>query len=295
VYTAICYEHGGMIDDGTVLRLGPNNFRFIAGADYSGVWLRELAAAHGFKVFVRSSTDQLHNLALQGPLAREILAPLVFTPPLQPSILELKWFRFSIGRLGGPEGIPLVISRTGYTGELGYEIWCHPSQAVAVWEAIMAAGIPVGLQPMGLAALDMLRVEAGLIFAGHEFSDQTDPYEAGIGFAVTQRDEHFIGREALLRRSQSPHHKLVGLETESGEPVSHGDCVHFGRAQIGVVTSAVRSPALGKSIALARLDAHHAEIGTSVEIGKLDGMQKRLKARIVRFPHYDPQKSRVRA
>jgi aminomethyltransferase len=292
VYTAMCYEHGGMIDDGTVMRLGANNFRFVAGTDYPGTWLRELAASRGFKVFVRSSTDQLNNLALQGPLSREILAPLVYTPPLQPTVAELKWFRFTIGRLGGPEGIPVVISRTGYTGELGYEIWCHPSQAGAVWDAIMAAG---DVRPMGLAALDMLRIEAGLILAEKEFSDQTDPYEAGIGFVVAEREEEFIGCQALLRRSKNPRFQLVGLVIEGGEPVHHGDCVHVGRAQIGVVTSAVQSPVLGKSIALARVDVHHAAVGTAVEIGKLDGLQKRLRASVTAFPHYDPEKQRVRA
>jgi len=291
VYTAMCYEHGGMIDDGTVMRLGPNNFRFICGSDYSGVWLRELAAKHGLRAFVRSSTDQLHNISLQGPRAREILAPLIFTPPAQPSIAELKWFRFTIGRLGGPDGVPLVISRTGYTGELGYEIWVHPSNAAELWTTLATAGV----QPMGLAALDMLRIEAGLILAGYEFSDETDPYEAGIGFAVSDREEDFIGRDALRRRAANPLRKLVGLVIDAGEPVNHGDCVHVGRAQIGVVTSAMRSPVLHESIALARIDAHHAVIGTEVEIGKLDGQQRRLKARVVRFPHYDPDKSRVRA
>jgi aminomethyltransferase len=291
VYTAMCYEHGGMIDDGTVMRLGPNNFRFICGADFSGIWLRELAAAHGMRVFVRSSTDQLHNVSLQGPLSRALLAPLVFTPPLQPTIDELKWFRFTIGRLGGPQGVPLVVSRTGYTGELGYEIWCHPTDGVRVWEALVGAGAV----PMGLAALDMLRIEAGLILAGHEFSDQTDPYEAGIGFAVADREEAFVGRDALQRRAASPHRKLVGLEMAGAEVVAHGDCVHVGRAQVGVVTSAVRSPVLGKSIALARVDAHHVALGTRVEIGKLDGQMKRIAATVVRFPHYDPEKTRVRA
>jgi aminomethyltransferase len=295
VYTAVCYEHGGMIDDGTVMRLGANNFRFVCGADYTGIFLRELAAREGFKAFVRSSTDQLNNLALQGPLSREILAPLIWTPPMQVTIAELKWFRLTIGRLGGPEGIPLVISRTGYTGELGYEIWCHPTHAVAVWDAVMAAGVPLGLQPMGLEALDMLRIEAGLILADKEFSDQTDPYEAGIGFAVAEKNEAFIGQEALTRRRTHPQRKLVGLVIDGGEPVGHGDCVHVGRAQVGVVTSAVRSPVLGQSIALARLDAHHAALGTLVEIGKLDGQQKRLAATVVKFPHYDPEKIRVRS
>ena len=291
VYTALCYENGGMIDDGTVMRFAANNFRFICGSDYSGVWLRELAAARGMRVFIRSSTDQLHNLSLQGPRSREILAPLIFTPPTQASVAELKWFRFTIGRLGGPQGIPLVISRTGYTGELGYEIWVHPSQAVAVWNSLAEAGV----QPMGLEALDMLRIEAGLILAGHEFSDETDPFEAGIGFAVADREEDFVGRDALRRRAANPLRKLVGLLIEGNEPVHHGDCVHSARAQIGVVTSAVRSPVLHQSIALARVDAYYAELGTMLEIGKLDGQQRRLKATVVRFPHYDPDKARVRA
>ncbi len=291
VYTAMCYEHGGMIDDGTVMRLGPNNFRFICGSDYSGEWLRALAHKHRLRAFVRSSTDQLHNLSLQGPRSRELLAPLIFTPPAQPSITELKWFRFTIGRLGGPQGIPLVISRTGYTGELGYEIWVHPSNAVELWNVFVDAGA----QPMGFAALNMLRIEAGLILAGHEFSDETDPYEAGIAFAVADRDEAFVGRDALRRRAANPLRKLVGLVIEGGEPVHHGDCVHVGRAQVGVVTSAMRSPVLHHSIALARIDAYHAGIGTELEIGKLDGQQKRLPAKVVRFPHYDPEKTRVRA
>ena len=291
VYTALCYENGCMLDDGTVMRLAANNFRLICGSDYSGVWLRDLARANNLRAFVRSSTDQLHNVALQGPRSRDLLAPLIFTPPAQASIAELKWFRFTIGRLGGPQGIPLVISRTGYTGELGYEIWVHPSNAVELWNALTAAGA----MPMGFEALNMLRIEAGLILAGHEFSDETDPFEAGIGFAVADREENFIGRDALRRRAANPLRKLVGLLIEGGEPVHHGDCVHVGRAQIGVVTSAMRSPVLHESIALARVDAHYADIGTALEIGKLDGQQKRLQAKIVRFPHYDPDKSRVRA
>jgi aminomethyltransferase len=290
-YTALCYEHGGMIDDGTVFRMGETNFRLICGADFTGIWLRELAARHGLRVFIRGSTDQLHNLSLQGPQSRALLAPLMFTAPAQPTVAELKWFRFTIARLGGPEGIPLVISRTGYTGELGYEIFCQPANAVALWTALYEAGAV----PMGLSALELLRVEAGLILAGHEFSDETDPYEAGIGFAVADREENFIGRDALRRRAQTPARRLVGLDIEGGEIVSHGDGVFVGRARIGVVTSAVRSPHLQKSIALARVDVHYAALGTAVEIGKLDGHIKRLPAHVVRFPHYDPDKTRVRA
>jgi glycine cleavage system T protein (aminomethyltransferase) len=297
VYTAMCYEHGGMIDDGTLFRLGDNNFRWIGGDDYGGVWLRELAEKLGLKAWVRSSTDQLHNVAVQGPKSRDILREVVWTPPAQATLDELGWFRFTIGRIGGFEGAPVVVSRTGYTGELGYEVFCHPKDALTVFDAIWQAGEPYGLMPLGLQALDMVRIEAGLAFAGYEFCDQTDPFEAGIGFTVplAAKNEDFIGREALLRRKEHPQKTLVGLEMEGDETVGHGDCVHIGRAQIGVVTSATRSPILKKTIALARLDVTHAGIGTEVEVGKLDGHQKRLPARIVRFPHYDPEKTRVRA
>ncbi|RFB84579.1 aminomethyltransferase [Rhizobium leguminosarum bv. trifolii] len=297
VYSAMCYENGGMIDDGTLFRLGDKNFRWIGGDDFSGVWLRQQAEKKGFKAWVRSSTDQMHNIALQGPKSRDILKDMIWTAPRQPTIGELEWFRFTVGRIGGFEGAPVVVSRTGYTGELGYEIFCHPKDALTVFDAVWEAGQPHGLKPMGLEALDMVRIEAGLIFAHHEFTDQTDPFEAGIGFTVPLKSklDDFIGREALIRRKEHPRHLLVGLDIKANEVVGHGDCVHIGRAQVGIVTSATRSPILGKTIALARIDVMHASPGTEVEIGKLDGHQKRLPATIVPLSHYDPQKTRPRS
>jgi len=295
VYTAFCYETGGMIDDGTIFRLGQNNFRVVCGDDYLGIWMRQVAEERGMKVWVRSSTDQLHNVAVQGPNSREILKQIVWTPPHQPTIEELKWFRFTIGRIAEQ---PVVISRTGYTGELGFEIWCHPDAAAKVFDAIWEAGEPLGLRPFGLLALDMIRIEAGLIFAGYEFCDQTDPIEAGIGFAVPKQlddNDRFIGQEALQRRRDNSQKRLVGLDIDSNDCVHHGDPVYIGRAQVGVVTSSTRSPILRKNIALARLDVTKSELGTEVEIGKLDGFQKRIPAKVVGFPHYDPQKTRVRA
>ncbi|NBE06103.1 DUF1989 domain-containing protein [Paragemmobacter ruber] len=294
VYSAMCYEHGGMIDDGTLFRLGRDNFRWIGGDDYGGIWLREQAEKLGLKVMVRSSTDQLHNLAVQGPNSREILRRMIWTAPHQPTVEELGWFRFTVARLGGPEGAPLVVSRTGYTGELGYELFCHPKDGIALYDAIWNHGRDLGLRPMGLAALDMVRIEAGLIFAGYDFSDQTDPFEAGIGFTVPlkSKTDDFIGRDALIRRKENPRWKFVGLEIDAAVDVGHGDTIHLGRAQVGVVTSATRSPLLGKNIALARVDVAHAEVGTALEVGKLDGQQKRLPAVIVPLSHYDPKKTR---
>jgi aminomethyltransferase len=294
VYTAMCYPHGGMVDDGTVFRLGKDNFRWIGGDDYGGEWIREQAEKLGLNVLIRASTDMQHNIAVQGPESRDLLKKIIWTMPHNPTLEELGWFRFTPARIGDDQGIPVVVSRTGYTGELGYEIFCHPKHAGEVFDAVWAAGQEHGIRPMGLEALDMVRIEAGLIFAGYDFSDQTDPFEAGIGFTVPlkSKEDDFIGRDALIRRKTTPARKLVGLDIDSAIDVAHGDCVHIGRAQIGEVTSSMRSPLLGKNIALARVDVSCAEVGTEVEIGKLDGHQKRLPAKIVPFAHYDPKKTR---
>lgn len=295
-YTAMCYEHGGMIDDGTIYRLGDNNFRWIGGNDTSGLWLKEQAAKRGLNAWVRPSTDQLHNIAVQGRHSRDILTKVFWTPPTQPSVEELPWFRMTIARIGDYSGTAVVISRTGYSGELGYEIFCHPKDAVEVFDAVWEAGREYDLAPLGLAALDMMRIEAGLIFAGSEFDDTTDPFEAGIGFTVPlkSKEDDFIGRAALEERKAHPQRKLVGFEIEGGTVPSPGDCVRIGKAQVGEITSAVKSPVLGKVIALGRVATAHSEIGTEIQIGQLDGQQKRLKARVVSFPHFDPEKERVK-
>jgi len=296
VYTAICYEHGGMIDDGTVYRLGDNNFRWVGGNDDSGLWLRKQAEEKGLNAWVRNSTDQLANIALQGPWSRNILKDVFWTAPTQPTIEELGWFRFSIARINDFHGASCVVSRTGYSGELGYEIFCHPRDAEVVFDSIWTAGEPEGIVPLGLEALNMLRIEAGLIFAGYEFSDKTDPIEAGISFTVplkTQGDD-FIGRTAIEQRKLHPQRKLVGLDLEGGKIPTSGDCLRIGKAQVGEITSAIKSPILGKVIALARLDVNHAALGTDIEVGQLDGLQKRLKATVVKIPHFDPDKNRVK-
>ena len=296
VYTAMCYESGGMIDDGTVFKLGKNNFRWIGGNDTSGLWLRQQAEERKLHAWVKDSTSQLHNLQVQGPKSLDILKDIVWTRPDQATVEELAWFRFSIARIGDEEGIPILLSRTGYTGERGYEIFCHPRDAGAVWDTVWEAGEKFNIAPMGLEALDILRIEAGLIFAGSEFCDQTDPFEAGIGFTVPLKSklDNFIGREALLSRKEHPQQKLVGLVVAGEEPGSNGDGVFVGREQVGKITSGVISPILGKNIALCQVKTLFSAPGTSIEIGKLDGHQKRISATVVTFPHFDPDKSRVR-
>jgi aminomethyltransferase len=298
VYSAMCNETGGMIDDCTIFRLGEDNFRFVGGDEYDGVWLRDQAERLGLdRVWVKHSTDQVHNIAVQGPSSRDVLSDLVWTPPTQPRFTDLAWFRFALGRIHDHNGIPVMVSRTGYSGELGYELWVHPKDGPALWDAVWQAGMPHGMLPLGLEALDMVRIEAGLVFAGYDFCDQTDPFEAGIGFTVPlkTKEDDFVGREALVSRKASPQRTLVGLELSGNEPASHGDCVHVGRSQVGVVTSATRSPVLRKNIALCRIAVQHAEVGTHVEVGKLDGHRKRIPAQVVRFPFYDPEKLRPRS
>ena len=295
-YTAMCYEHGGMIDDGTIYRLGENNFRWVGGNDTSGLWLREQAEKNSLNAWVRSSTDQLCNVAIQGPRSRDILDKIFWTPPTQPTMKELEWFRFSVSRLNDFHGPSCVISRTGYSGELGYEVFCHPKDAQEVFDTIWDVGATFGMAPLGLEALNLLRVEAGLIFSGYEFSDQINPFEAGIGFTVPLKTQtaQFIGRSVLEERKLNPQKQLVGLAVQGGTLPSTGDCIRIGKAQVGEITSAVKSPILEKTIALARVDIVHSGIGTKLEIGQLDGQQKRLKAEIVPFPHFDPKKERVR-
>ena len=297
VYSAMCYENGCMIDDGTLMKFGQDNFRWIGGQEYGGEWLKEQAKKKNFKVWVKSSTDQIHNIAVQGPNSRKILEKFVWTPDTQPSIKDLEWFRLTIGRIDSVTGTPIMVSRTGYTGELGFEIWCHPKDAGTVWDKVFESGKEFKISPLGLEALDMVRIEAGLIFYGYEFDDKTDPFEAGIGFTVPlkTKEDDFIGKEELIKRKNNPQKKLVGLELVGHEPAVNGNTVHIGRGQVGVITSGMLSKTLNKNIALCRIDVKHAEIGNEVEVGKMDGHQKRIPAKIVPFPFYDPQKTKVRA
>ena len=284
-YTAMCNPDGGMIDDGTLMRLHDDNFRWVGGSDASGQWLAEQGEAMGLRVFVRPAT--LNNVAVQGPRSREILEEIVWTPPTQPSISELGWFRLTIGRVRELDGIPLVVSRTGYSGEKGYEVWCTPDDAPAVWDEVFAAGAAHGIKPLGLEALNMLRVEAGLIFAGYEFDETTDPFEAGIGFTVPldSKTEDFIGRDALIERNATAARTLVGLKLD-GDDAANGS-VLVDAVEVGEITSPVMSPQFG-SIALARIGTDHITPGTRVTVGSQSG-------EVVALPFYDPTKSRVRA
>ncbi|WP_254684860.1 DUF1989 domain-containing protein [Tateyamaria omphalii] len=294
-YALICDARGSVLDDGTLFRLEDTAFRWCCGSDNSGLHLREQAAAHGLNVRVLSYGDKIQNLALQGPKSRDILRKIVFTQPSRPALDNLKWFGFTIARLHDRDGPMFMLCRTGFTGELGYEIFCDSADAVTIWDALMEAGAPDGLVPMGSHALEMLRIEAGLMISGAEFGPEADAFESGLGFAVDLKKPHFIGRTALERNTTAPRRTLVGLHMVGNEVPVHGDGIFVGREQVGTVTSACHSPALGHAICMARVAVENAATGTNLEVGKLDGHMKRLGATLVDLPFLDPKREKARA
>ena len=294
-YALLCDDTGSVIDDGTLFRLTPDTFRWCCGSDDSGLQLKALAEASGLNVWIKSLYGAMPNLAVQGPNSRELMRRICFTQPTHADIDQLRWFGSTIARLHDREGEPFQLTRTGYTGELGYEIFCHEKSALPIWDALMEAGSDLGITPMGLDALETIRIEAGLMAAGAEFSTDVDAFEAGLGFAVDLNKADFIGKQSLSRNSEAPRRVLKGLKFVGHEAPVHGDPVMIGRRTVGVVTSATVSPALECAIAMARLAVEHAETGSEIEVGKLDHHGKRLTATIVDIPFVDPTRSRARA
>ncbi len=294
-YTLMCDESGSVIDDGTLFRLAPEIFRWCCGSEESGRVLQELADARGLQVRVHALRGTMPNLAIQGPKSRDLLRKIAFTQPHVPSLDHLKWFGVTVARLNDREGAPFMLSRSGYTGELGYEVFCSKSDAVAIWDAVMAAGEEFGIAPMGSAALDIIRIEAGLAAANAEFAPGVDAFEAGLGFAVDLTKSDFTGKSALQRNARDPRRVLKGLLIGCDDVPAHGAPVYAGERQVGVVTSAIRSPMLEHAIAMARLSVEQAENGTQLEIGQLDGRMKRLCATVSDIPFIDPQRKRARA
>ena len=294
-YALMLSDSGTVLDDGTLFRLGPALFRWCCGSEDSALQLKQIAGQKGLKVWVKAYSTAMPSLSLQGPRSRELLQSLVFTQPHQPALENVNWFGFTFARLNDREGAPFMLSRTGFTGELGYEIFCHEKHALMLWDALMSAGERFGLVPMGLDALELLRVEAGLMSAGAEFGPQFDALESGLGFAVDFSKTGFIGCEALQRNRRAERRKLVGLVMKGNETPSHGDPVFSTHVQVGTVTSAIRSPMLGSDIAMARIDVEYGESGTELEVGQLDGRMKRLLSTVTNIPFVDPQRLRARA
>ncbi len=295
IYALICDERGSVLDDGTLFRLETTAFRWCCSSDDCALHLREQAEQAGLDARILSLGQRLPNLAIQGPASRDILREVVFTHPARPSLDNLKWFGFTIGRLHDRDGPAFMLSRTGFTGELGYEIFCDERDALGIWDGLIQAGDKHGLVPMGGEALSVLRIEAGLMSAGAEFGPDSDAFESGLGFAVDFGKGDFIGRAALERNATAPRRKLVGLVFAGNEVPIQGDGVFVGREQVGLVTSACRSPVIGRAIAMARLAVENAAIGNSLEVGKLGGHMKRLACTVSELPFVDPERKRPRS
>ncbi len=295
IYGLMCDKRGAILDDGTLFRLEDTAFRWCCGSDNAALHLREQAEALGLRAHVLTLGQKLVNLALQGPKSREILQQVAFVQPHRPSLENVKWFGFTIARLGDRDGPMFMVTRTGFTGELGYEIFCDEADAVTIWDGLMTAGADHGLIPMGGTALEMLRIEAGLMISGAEFGPDADAMESGLGFAVDLKKSDFLGKSALERNAGAVRRKLVGLRLTGNEAPNHGDPVFAGREQVGVVTSACVSPELGHAIAMARIAVEDASVGNPLEVGKLDGHMKRLPATVVDLPFLDPKREKARA
>lgn len=275
-YNLLLRESGGIVDDIVVYRLQEDHFLICVNAantekDYH--WIEEHAGA-GAEVSDRS--DRYVQLALQGPEAQTILQALT-----QLRLEAMRPFHFSIGEVSA---VRCLVSRTGYTGEDGFELYCDPEQGVKLWDSLIDGGSDRGLQPVGLGARDTLRLERALPLYGHELDDTTTPLEAGLEWVTKFSKEAFLGRQALLKQKQDGiRRKLVGLElTGPGIARSHYPILKQGRS-IGEVTSGTKSPTLGRSIAMGYVTAEHAEVGNGVEV-EIRG--RRVEARIVALPFY---------
>ncbi len=289
-YGCLLNQHGGIVDDGIVFAF-EQQFRYVGNCDTNITWLRRVAAQHRLEVEIHPN-PALHNLALQGPDSREILWSILELAA--GSLDDLSYFHFVQGQI---HRSPVLVSRTGYTGELGYELFVHPDGAAALWDAIMQVGRSYGLLPLGMLALDCARIEAGLLSAGREFHDLISPYQAGIGWAVALKKPELIGRVALEQIKPRPPFVAVGLVLEGNEVAGGGSSVHpVGEGwRVGTVTSATFSPILGRSIAMAQVVPEAAVVGTELEVGLLDGFRRRVRALVGPLAAYDPSKSRVRA
>ncbi len=294
-YCLMCDATGSVIDDGVLVRLAPQVFRWLCGSEESARSLAELADERNLRARIEGFRGALPNLALQGPKSRDVLARIVYTSDRVPALDELRWFGMTVGRLRNRTGAPFMLTRTGFTGELGYELFMDRADAVEVWDAVLEAGEEHGVVPMGSDAQEILRIEAGLASAGAEFAPGVDALEAGLGFCVDFDKPEFRGREALRRNRQAQRNRLVGLRMRSEDVPRHGDRVYAGERPVGVVTSATRSPMLGHPIAMARVAVEHAEEGTVLAVGQLDRRMKSLDATVSTVPFVDPERKRPRA
>jgi len=283
-YSAMCYPDGGTVDDLLVYKYEDDHYLLVINAsniDKDFAWMQENLSGN---VQITNLSPETAQIAIQGPRAEQILQKLTNT-----DLSEIGVFRFR--RDVEIAGISALVSRTGYTGEDGFEIYLDADKAVTLWDTLLSEGKEEGLLPCGLGARDTLRFEARLPLYGQELSKDITPIEAGIGFAVkTDKAIPFIGQEVLKEQKENgAPRKLVGIEMiDRGIPRSHYP-VYVGEERIGEVTTGTQSPTLKKNVGLALLQAAYTALDTEVEV-EIRG--KRLRAKVVATPFYKrPQKS----
>ena len=275
LYSPLCRPEGGIVDDLLVYRFD-DHFMLVVNAstrfkDFA--WLEQQMPAG---VQLTDVSDETALLAIQGPLAEQVL--LGHVPD---DVLALGYYRFTTGRAFGAEA---VISRTGYTGEDGFELYFHPRDAASVWRGIMAAGAAVGLEPVGLGARDTLRLEVGYMLYGNDIDDTTTPLEAGLGWTVKLKKPDFVGHEALVRqKEQGLLRKLVGFTLEGRRVPRHNMVIESDGRPVGTVTSGTFSPTLEQPIGMGYVESDCAANGTALDI--VAGTT-RLPARVVPRPFY---------
>jgi aminomethyltransferase len=308
IYTPWCDESGKVIDDGTVSRLEENTYRWTA-ADPSLRWFTQNAT--GLAVQIEDISESVAALAVQGPTSARLLKSVAGGAALE----GLKYFRVTPATIAG---VPIEISRTGYTGDLGYEVWVPAEQALQVWDALMVAGRAFDIQPAGMLALDVARIEAGLLLIDVDFNStkkalideqKYSPYEMGLGRLVHLDKNRFVGQAALVAEQKRGHaREIVGLEIDWPEVESLYEAVglppavsqiasrvavpvsHAGR-QVGKATSSTWSPTLKKMIALATVQREFTKPGTRLQFEiTVEAVRQRVGARVVKTPFFNPKR-----
>ncbi|MBV8496374.1 MAG: aminomethyltransferase family protein [Gammaproteobacteria bacterium] len=303
-YTVWCDDHGHLIDDGTVFALAPDDYRVCTGERQLD-WFR--ASAIGFDVEIRDVTEEIAALAVQGPISARLLRAVGLAGIERLKPFEHGEFSMPGGRAGR---IAMRVSRTGFTGDLGYELWMQPADAQAVWDELMEAGGPRAVRPVGSRALNMARIEAGFLLPNLDFvsaahtlylGTERSPIELGLAWLVDFNKGHFTGRRALLAEvARGPRRQLVGLDVEGTKP-AHNALLYAsrsGRREAGSVTSAIWSPTCKRNIALAIVDAPFMATGSTLWADiylnrELAWARRMMRARVVERPFYAPARRRA--
>jgi aminomethyltransferase len=280
-YSLLCYPEGGIVDDLTLYRLGPQRFMMTVNAaniDKDWAWVTERSAARRGALW-RNVSAETALIAVQGPRAEAVVGRLA-----DRDVAAIGYYRFATGAVAGARAL---MSRTGYTGEDGFELYVGAADATRLWQALLEAGAGDGARPIGLGARDTLRLEMRYALYGNDIDQTTNPIEAGLGWVVKLAKGEFVGRKAIERvKTEGPRRRLVGLEMADRAVARHGYPVLKDGQATGIVTSGSYGPSVDKSIALAYVDTAHAAVGT--ELG-VDIRGQARPARVVKTPFHPPR------